>query len=1134
MQCNFFRRFQRALSAERTKSSEDLIPGNSYAMKRLKALIQNGSSIAFIGAGASAGLYPLWSELLRALIQAVMERGLASKEDSRYWLKNIGLRPQQVARAVRAKLGDSTFGEQIRSIFGPKRSPSGAYYTDIHGRLVKLPFRGLITTNYDPGLLEARLSLRPDVRATGYATWKDPDTVQRWLTAEIFKEEQLPILFVHGIYQRSDTIILGVSEYRHAYGHGLYKRLIEKLWSQENLIFVGFGFSDPWLTFIADEVLTETSVGASEPRHVAIVGLPESETYTPEMRELFRDQYGCAALFYPVVTKQTADSVVEDHSALSTVLGDLGQLDVQIEKEIENSENSPSPITDSPPQHWSHETTDDDLYVEPSAAIAKLTRWCADLSVHAIAVVGMGGLGKTALVGHWLKKCNGASHRIHRGLFFWSFYADKRVDSLFDSLINFAASLEKANRGFLNELSRSRKATLLLKLNPLIIVLDGLEVLQEQPGLESYGELLQGELRDFIDEACRVEHTGLMVLTSRFPFADLTVYAGTSLRNLELDALTPAEGSALLKTCGVSGGDERRRAIAQSLHGHPLAIRVLAASCRNAEPSESDALIGEILSDPDEEASSKLEAKLRRLLLFYESCLGSKRSALLGALGLFRTAVSEKTLFQLCTRLSETVVALHGYKYEVIAAELGGLHKDGILSRDIVDGEVTYAAHPVLRDHFRRGLLDGYPNVADDFAEFLFQRPSASGSFDSSALELTVTAVEILTYVGEFAKADEVYQTRLEGGRVFQWLPALDSGIRCVRGFVVDAQRRKAAAEALTEERLASYFSVLALCAAGSGDLGLASQSHLSAISIYERGLNPSKLSVAHRNFGDLRIISGVLREAQSAMEFSLKYAAESNDIWLKVYAISHLAHVMSLQGQVQQAADLFESATTHLRQTSRYRSLYSLSGLLLSEFLIKANREQDAKRISSKNLQICQRNGWHNQEAQCHISLGRIAVAERDFGKAREHFSAAERIIERGHLVGEKIHLNLSMSQMSLIKGDHTEAVRLADATLRLAGPRGFRLAQVESLCVDARAKLQNALSGINTPQLLIQRALDSAESALALAIGHQYHWGQYIASGVLVRLYETLHNDEKAFKFRKEEGLLGGAMRGLRIGDV
>lgn len=288
------------------------IDGNRHVFDRLRNLIESRRAIAFSGAGASAGLYPLWPELVNLLIGEAMRRGLASDADRRTWERFATAEPQQVVRGVKEKLGRAVYGAVLRELFGYRGDPA---HTDVQGLLVRLPFRGHITTNYDLGLLEARRLFRPDVRATGYATWQDHDALRAWHTGEVFGECACPVLYAHGVLERSDTIVLGASEYREAYRPGPFRELVRGLWGREHLVFVGFGFTDSWFRTVAEEVLELTREGAGEPRHVAIVGLPDGEPYSHELRKLFRDAYGAEVLLYPVVGG--------DHDALATLLAEL-------------------------------------------------------------------------------------------------------------------------------------------------------------------------------------------------------------------------------------------------------------------------------------------------------------------------------------------------------------------------------------------------------------------------------------------------------------------------------------------------------------------------------------------------------------------------------------------------------------------------------------------------------------------------------------------------------------------------------------------------------------------------------------------------------------------------------------------
>ncbi len=393
-------------------ASSQPIPGNEHALERLRDVLDTQAAIAFVGAGASAGLYPLWGQLINVLIEEASRRGLADDATCQLWRGMAASRPQQAIRGIKQALVENTYGEVLRAIFRPKLGPDGNHFTPIHSALLRLSFRGYVTTNYDPGLLEARLALRPDSSATGFATWKDADAVQRWFTADIFREEPCPILFAHGLYERSDTIVLGAGEYREAYQPGAYRRLFDKLWGQERLVFVGFGFSDPWFDFLADEVLTQTAARAvAAPRHIALLGLRQDETYTPEMRRMFQDQYGALIVFYRIGTSAGG----EDHSALQRILDGLAAPLAAVSTPPASTPK-PSPGRRHMPQCWAHETTDDARYVEPGHALARLDRWADDPTVRMIAITGLGGQGKTVLVGHWLKPRGGAERRPYQGI----------------------------------------------------------------------------------------------------------------------------------------------------------------------------------------------------------------------------------------------------------------------------------------------------------------------------------------------------------------------------------------------------------------------------------------------------------------------------------------------------------------------------------------------------------------------------------------------------------------------------------------------------------------------------------------------------------------------------------------------
>ena len=96
----------------------------------------------------------------------------------------------------------------------------GPLFTPIHEALLRLACLGYVTTNYDVCLLEARQRVYPTLPTHRGSTRYDSDTLNRWFTRDIFDEVRYPVLLAHGIYDRGDTIVLGLDDYRAAYAPG--------------------------------------------------------------------------------------------------------------------------------------------------------------------------------------------------------------------------------------------------------------------------------------------------------------------------------------------------------------------------------------------------------------------------------------------------------------------------------------------------------------------------------------------------------------------------------------------------------------------------------------------------------------------------------------------------------------------------------------------------------------------------------------------------------------------------------------------------------------------------------------------------------------------------------------------------
>ena len=289
----------------------------------------------------------------------------------------------------------------------------------------------------------------------------------------------------------------------------------------------------------------------------------------------------------------------------------------------------------------------------------------------------------------------------------------------------------------------------LLRAVPLLLVLDGLEVAQEGPAGGAFGRLLDGTLREVLAGACQLPHGGLVVLTSRFPFADLETFDGDRARMLDVPPFTPAEGAVLL---AAGGGDwlpeQERRELVAAVDGHALAVSVLAGLLADRPPAASLTALREELG-----TAARTDARVGKVLGFYAARLAEADRYLLAAVSLFTRPVTAGAVL---------AVAAH----EAFGGRLAGWTPGMVQAavRDRLAGLATWhpdgtiSAHPLVRDTFRPLALPAAATAADTSLTGLPQ-----GTVTSRADALRVTeAIELLLDAGQWRPADDLYRARCD------------------------------------------------------------------------------------------------------------------------------------------------------------------------------------------------------------------------------------------------------------------------------------------------------------------------------------------------------------------------------------
>lgn len=432
------------------------------------------------------------------------------------------------------------------------------------------------------------------------------------------------------------------------------------------------------------------------------------------------------------------------------------------------------------PALWCHETTNDHTYVRRPGKLTQLNAWYNDEKVRTLSIAGIGGAGKTSLVGSWLKEDNENLVRRLEGVFYWSFYVEQDVDLFLTRLLGFLETLWPLEV----KLSEDDPLTVFTKLRhppATLVIMDGLEVLQHALSEgRSYGQFVDAKLRDFILHISHMKEPWLCVTTSRFPLTDLMSVG--SARHLNLTQLAPREAEELLYGNGVRGVEKDRLAVAEFLEYHPLTLRVFAASLPPKYLHSPRVHLNAIF--PESSVYTAFEKKLGRLLRFYRSAIDSAQLSAIHALSLFRSQVSVATIAELSTVLRSKDGQEDTGPRLSVEATLARLHTSGVLLRDHIGDRTYYACHPIIRDFFRADLFSRDPANSLQAIDLMTNRPDQLGLHGVTNLEPIVLAIESLVELGEITSALELYVRRLDKGKVFLQRGLAKEGKRMFEAFV--------------------------------------------------------------------------------------------------------------------------------------------------------------------------------------------------------------------------------------------------------------------------------------------------------------------------------------------------------------
>ncbi len=342
--------------------------------------------------------------------------------------------------------------------------------------------------------------------------------------------------------------------------------------------------------------------------------------------------------------------------------------------------------------------------------------------LHAI-----GGAGKTALMRHFVDELAYDNFAGAAKVYGWSAYSQGSGDNKTANADEFIA---KALGFFGHDLTRypiqdaverGRKLAQLVGERRSLLILDGLEPLQEPP-LVNKGRLKDRGLAALIKELS-AHNKGLLVITSRQELPELDGQNEPRVISHPLDRLGTIAGVALLSHLGVHGRSAEMERAVEEVLGHALSLNLLGTYLDAVHGGDVNQLgqfkLGEIEDAPADFIGDQTARFAKRAARIMEGTIarfeelegraatgGEAETAILHIVGLFDRPVEKEALDALLAEppipgLTDAFHSLSSQQRRVRwAVAVDRLRKLRLLNAEDPHEPGSLDAHPIVRGHF--------------------------------------------------------------------------------------------------------------------------------------------------------------------------------------------------------------------------------------------------------------------------------------------------------------------------------------------------------------------------------------------------------------------------------------------------
>ncbi|MDQ1611616.1 MAG: hypothetical protein QOG00_1547 [Pyrinomonadaceae bacterium] len=665
---------------------------------------------------------------------------------------------------------------------------------------------------------------------------------------------------------------------------------------------------------------------------------------------------------------------------------------------------------------------------------------------HVLSLVAWGGVGKSALVNHWLARMARDDYRGAELVYAWSFYSqgttDRVVsaDQFIEAALNFFGDSDP-NQG--SPWDKGERLARLVGAQRTLLILDGLEPLQHPPGADE-GRLKDQALQSLL-RGLAAASKGLCLISTRVAVTDLNSFETTAAPRIDLEHLSPEAGAQVLIAQGVRGTKSELEQATTEFDGHSLALTLLGSYLNDVYAGD----VNRRAEVSDLEGDVRYGGHAQKVMASYEKWFGKgPELSVLRMLGLFnrpadRDAIAALRAAPAIPGLTDMVQGLTETDWQRVLAKLRRAKLLAALSQNQPDSLDT---HPLVREHFGQQLKQTRPDAWSEGNNRLYEHLKRTAKDLPNTLEEMAPLYAAIAHgcaAGRYQEAlDEIFLRRIRRGKEgFSWakLGAFGADLAALVNFFALPWQQPILV--LNEYAKGFVLNEAGFVLRAVGRLVEAAEPLLAALRdrISREDWKPAAITAG--NLSEFYLITGDIPQALTYARQSLEFADQSEDDFQRITKRTTLADALYQAGSLSEAEDVFcEAEEMQKQRQPHFPILYSIQGFRYCDFLLDQEKYQEVEAKAQQTLIWIKPHGRLLDIALDYLLLGRSYLLQTRREATNNYVEATDylkRSVDALRQAGSLHHLPrglVARAELYRVKGEFDQAQSDLDEAMSIA----------------------------------------------------------------------------------------------------